>query len=287
MGSPYAIEPPALISFSGGRTSAYMLKQILDCHGGILPDDIHVVFANTGKEREETLRFVHECATRWGVRVRWLEWRKRKGEIAHRFEEVGFNSASRSGEPFEALIRDKSYLPNSVMRFCTIELKIRTMGWFMQSLGYERWNNIVGLRYDEPHRVSKSKVNKDRWDTLTPLFDAKITKRDVGVFWDQQHFDLGLLPFEGNCDGCFLKARPKLYEVERIAPGTLQWWADMEALASEISNKPSGARFRLAHPYSELIQSVRRQPDLFRDAMDEDEIEMDAECGTWCQGEAP
>ncbi len=60
-GNPYLITGPALISFSGGRTSAYMLWQILAAHGGQLPDDVHICFANTGKEREETLRFVHEC----------------------------------------------------------------------------------------------------------------------------------------------------------------------------------------------------------------------------------
>lgn len=71
--SPFYITGPALISFSGGRTSAYMLFMILCAHGGVLPDDVYVVFANTGKEREETLRFVHEVEVRWGVRVWWIE----------------------------------------------------------------------------------------------------------------------------------------------------------------------------------------------------------------------
>jgi 3'-phosphoadenosine 5'-phosphosulfate sulfotransferase (PAPS reductase)/FAD synthetase len=62
-----SIDGPALISFSGGRTSGYMLWHILDAYDGKLPDDVHVCFANTGKEREETLRFVHECGSRWGV----------------------------------------------------------------------------------------------------------------------------------------------------------------------------------------------------------------------------
>lgn len=75
MKSPYFIEGPALISFSGGRTSAYMLHQILHAHDGELPSDVVVTFANTGKEREETLRFVYECGIRWNCNIHWLEWR--------------------------------------------------------------------------------------------------------------------------------------------------------------------------------------------------------------------
>jgi len=278
--NPYFITGPALISFSGGRTSAYMLRMILDAHGGTLPDDVHVTFANTGKEREETLRFVHECATRWNVRVRWLEWRTRTGDVEGRFEEVGFNSASRNGEPFEGLIEAKSYLPNSVMRFCTDELKIKVMKHFMVSLGYARWTNIIGLRADEMHRVAKSRSRsdsgKERWVNALPLADAGVSVRDVTAFWMQQDFNLQLLPFEGNCDACFLKARPKLFEVERTAPGTLQWWADMETKA--------GATFRPEYGYQSLIEAVQRQGDLFLGAFDDDP-EMDAECGLWC-GEA-
>jgi 3'-phosphoadenosine 5'-phosphosulfate sulfotransferase (PAPS reductase)/FAD synthetase len=290
--NPYLITGPALISFSGGRTSAYMLKMILDAHGGTLPDDVHVCFANTGKEREETLRFVHECATRWGVRVRWLE---RASKLS--FEEVGHNSASRSGEPFNALLREKKYLPNAVTRFCTIELKIRTMKAFALSLGWAKWDNIVGLRYDEPLRVERAlfpkkkdgtpKRNRERWTTRCPLHSAKASNRDVRAFWRKQDFDLQLLPFEGNCDGCFLKAYPKLVEVERTRPGTLKWWAEAEAEAkakvTSITGKSSGAQFVTEYSYAQIADTVRRQPDMFANVFDDDP-EMDAECGTWCPG---
>ena len=53
-GDVYKIEGPACISFSGGRTSAYMLYKILQAWSGKLPDDVVVCFANTGKEMEET-----------------------------------------------------------------------------------------------------------------------------------------------------------------------------------------------------------------------------------------
>lgn len=317
--SPYLIEGPALISFSGGRTSAYMLKQILDAHGGTLPGDVHVVFANTGKEREETLRFVHDCATHWGVRVRWLEFRSRLTSlpIHERFEEVGFNSASRSGEPFETLILDKNFTPNATMRWCTAELKVRVMKWFMQSLGYKNWVNVIGLRHDEKHRVDKSrKPPKECWTNALPLDDAKISNRDVRTFWAEQPFDLQLLPFEGNCDACFLKARPKLWEVERTKPGTLQWWSDMEmeldrrnvervgpfrkaiyrvdqdengdditVLDRWVITWPPMNRFVTEYSYAELIRDVRTQPDLFAGGLFDNDPEMDAECGTWC-GEA-
>lgn len=57
---------PLLISFSGGRTSAFMTRVLVD----YLQDrERPVVFANTGKEREETLWFINECDKRWKLGV--------------------------------------------------------------------------------------------------------------------------------------------------------------------------------------------------------------------------
>ena len=66
MRDPFLCDGPTVVSFSGGRTSGLMLRRVLDAHGGTLPEDVHVVFTNTGKERPETLAFVAECA-RLGV----------------------------------------------------------------------------------------------------------------------------------------------------------------------------------------------------------------------------
>jgi 3'-phosphoadenosine 5'-phosphosulfate sulfotransferase (PAPS reductase)/FAD synthetase len=284
--TPYLITGPALISFSGGRTSAYMLRMILDAHGGTLPDDVHVCFANTGKEREETLRFVHECGTRWGVRVRWLEWRapadsKQKGM---RFSEIGYNSAARNGEPFKQLIQRKQYLPNSQMRYCTIELKIRVMRDFMKSLGFKNWTNATGLRADEMHRVWKTydrnDSGKERFRTFCPLATAGVTVRDVAAFWRKQDFDLALLPHEGNCDLCFLKGRGKRAELIRRFPAMADWWSKAEVEAK--CSMPSGARFD-ANESVEMLRTAVLAQDMFdlNEGSDPDD-EHDAECGTWC-----
>lgn len=80
--NPYRLDPPAVVSFSGGRTSGYMLWHILESFGGKLPEDVRVVFCNTGKERPETLDFVERCGQRWGVPIVWLEYRYDGSAIA-------------------------------------------------------------------------------------------------------------------------------------------------------------------------------------------------------------
>ena len=60
--SPYLLpDGNVQVCFSGGRTSAYMLYQILQTNGG-LPDRVEVTFQNTGREMPQTLDF---CGRGW------------------------------------------------------------------------------------------------------------------------------------------------------------------------------------------------------------------------------
>jgi 3'-phosphoadenosine 5'-phosphosulfate sulfotransferase (PAPS reductase)/FAD synthetase len=277
--SPYRIEGPALISFSGGRTSAYMLHEIVCAYDGVLPDDVHITFANTGKEREETLRFVYECGSRWNVRIRWLEWR----DTTDGFEEVGFNSASRDGEPFKRLIDKKKRLPNWKERWCTQYLKVRTMTDFAKSLGLapNTYREVVGLRYDEGHRIFKgiARSEKDGRQVIWPLSKAKITKPDVMAFWATQPFDLGLKSWEGNCDLCFLKGRGIRKAIILDDPSRADWWAEQETLHK---GKQERGWFDKRDSIAGLVAEVRRSPGLF-ESIDDDE--HDAECGLHCAAE--
>lgn len=60
MTDPFKITEPTLISFSGGRTSAYMLWRVLQSNSG-LPADAVACFANTGKEDPATYQFIKDC----------------------------------------------------------------------------------------------------------------------------------------------------------------------------------------------------------------------------------
>lgn len=61
--NPYVMHGKTVVSFSGGRTSAYLLRQVLDNNDD--PSDLLVLFANTGKEHPATLDFVQDCADCW------------------------------------------------------------------------------------------------------------------------------------------------------------------------------------------------------------------------------
>jgi 3'-phosphoadenosine 5'-phosphosulfate sulfotransferase (PAPS reductase)/FAD synthetase len=233
------------IAFSGGRTSAFMLYKILEAHGGKLPADVLVCFQNTGREMPATLDFVRDCGAAWGVHIHWMEYRHTLG-VGPSFDIVSHNSASREGEPFEQLLRAKSYLPNPVSRFCTIELKIRTQKRFLRSLGWTHWTNAVGLRADEPKRVERAtdheRTKKDRWHNICPLSEASIQEHDVFAFWKKQPFDLQLKGrWEGNCDGCFLKNRGAISRMMRDYPGRMHWWQNQEAVERGAGR---GAQFR-------------------------------------------
>jgi hypothetical protein len=272
MSNPYKIVEPTCINFSGGRTSAYMLHKVLQAGGGQLPNEAIVCFANTGKEDEATLRFVDRCSKEWGVDIHWLEYR----DADPAFEKVSFETASRNGEPFEALIRKRQYLPNPVTRFCTAELKIRTIHKYLKSLGWDHNESMdwIGMRADEQRRAAKI-ADKSR----IPLVADGVTKETVGEFWKNQTFDLELpningVTYHGNCDLCFLKGGSQVLSLITEKPERAVWWAKMEALA--LASKPSGAVFRSdRQSYDSMLKFSADQKDMF----DQNEETIACFCG--------
>jgi len=280
--SPYHLEHrPAVINFSGGRSSAFMLYHILDHYDGALPPDTEVVFCNTGKEREETLAFVERCAREWAVPIVWLEFCYRPEAAGgardprYHVREVDFASASRHGEPFAQLTQAKAMLPNPTMRFCTSELKVQTVArWMRRFRDQPVFTNYLGMRFDEPRRVHQALFEACR--VAYPLFDAQVKLRDVLAFWSQHPFDLALQHAQGNCDLCFMKGHTKLIALMRADPDQAAWWIDQEAsvLASpgrRRRDSPS-ATFSKRFSYQELLDVAGQGGDplpLFKFGADE------------------
>lgn len=266
MRDPFKIDGPTCISFSGGRTSAYMLWRVLQSNGG-LPADAKVIFANTGKEEEATLRFVRDCAENWSVPITWVEYAD-----AGAFKVTSFDAASREGQPFEAVIKQRNgMLPNQVTRYCSSELKTRTMHRFLRAQGWDEWDTLIGIRADEPRRVAKFRANPSpetkSEEVRMPLAEAAITKHAVSTFWRSMPFDLelpnvgGITP-AGNCDLCYLKPAARVMSLIAEKPSRATWWIAQEERAKATATTAMGARFADDRPgYAAMLQAVSDQVD--------------------------
>lgn len=212
-----------LISFSGGETSGYMLWWLLTHKQDEY--DFTVLFANTGRENNETLDFVKRCGDHFGVDIVWLEAvinpQYRKG-TKHKI--VTYETATRNQDwkvrqdtPYEMMIK-KYGLANISSRISTRELKERPIHSYMKSIGYKlgSYDTFIGIRVDEFDRMS---AEKGRYSLMYPLIKWKpVTKPQINFWWSVQPFRLELQGWEGNCVTCYKKSIKKLTKIMQDDP---------------------------------------------------------------------
>jgi hypothetical protein len=220
-----------VVLFSGGRTSAFLAKYIKE---NPKYKNCIFVFMNTGKEREETLLFADKCDKKFNLNLVYLEAsinnEKGKGTT---YKIVDFETASRNGEPFEAML-SKYPLPNNMASNCTRELKQRPIDAYLRD-NYKDFDiiRIVGIRADEAHRKS---VNAETEKVIYPLCDEiKVDSKFIRTWWEKQSFDLQLKDYEGNCDLCFKKSLKKRLTIIKENPNVADWWLKMEKKYSSES----------------------------------------------------
>ena len=255
------------ISFSAGETSAWMTYFLLKVKYKCVWDDklqlhvgfdegtdeiVHVIvtFANTGQENEETLVFAKKCDEYFGFRTVWLECVTRfkvggiimnvidnldkalntnwfGSRLGTKYKVVNFETANRDGLVYESVIA-RYGIPNNANQFCTRELKLRPMTSYLRS---RKWKNktyysAIGLRVDEFDRI-----NKDRKELMLfyPAISIKpMTKPQINGFWALQPFRLKLKGYQGNCEWCFKKHDPKLWQLAKETPEIFDFPIAME-----------------------------------------------------------
>jgi hypothetical protein len=215
-----------LVSFSGGETSAYMAQWLWRNRRDEY--EMIFVFANTGQENEETLRFVQRCSVFFGFPVVWVE---AKVNPIHRkptlHKVVDFLTADRDGRPYEDVIK-KYGIPNQMFKHCTRELKEAPIHSYAKSIGWKDYYTAIGIRLDEMDRQNSK---KDALRLLYPLIrnDMRpMTKAKINFWWSQQPFRLELKGYQGNCVWCWKKSDPKLYQIAKENPHAFDFPGKME-----------------------------------------------------------
>lgn len=243
--------PKLLVSFSGGRSSALM-AHLVKKHWSDLYD-LRFVFANTSFEHQDTLRFVDAVDREFGLGVIWLEAvanhteRKSSG---HRV--VDFHTAARDGEVFRDSVA-KYGLPNRTFKSCTRELKLNAIKSYTRSIGWLDHLTAVGIREDEPKRISPTASQQRIIYPLATIWPTD--KQDVLAFFEDFEWDLAIPEHMGNCRACFQKSDRKLAAVYRDDPAAFDFVADLERDYSHVGpNNRLGPRkfFRLERSSADM-----------------------------------
>lgn len=252
------------ISFSGGRTSGFMAKWCID---NWKDDELVFIFANTGKEREETLEFINKCDKHFNMNLVWIEYDPQKEHGKKNwYKVVDFETASRNGEPFEKYIA-KERIPNAAYPNCSGRLKSLPMHNFIKhELKWENYSTAIGIRYDERHRVNWETAKRENW--IYPLItDIRVDKKYIRNWWDKQDFDLELKDYEGNCDMCWKKSKRKLMTLILEQPNLINWWDEMETKYG----KGDYHFFRNNESAKDLIEEANNS--VFNKVLDEHELD--------------
>lgn len=246
-----------LVSFSGGQTSAYMAK-MLKKHS---KNSLIFVFANTGQEKEKTLKFVDRVDKAFGLGVVWVEADVKPKGVGTKHRIVSFETASRNGEPFEAVVA-KYGISNKAYPHCTRELKLAPIHDYMRTVAGRDYQTAIGIRADEYRRV------RNKAGIVYPLADYWITsKEDVNEFWNRQPFALGLEEHQGNCIWCWKKSLKKHFMLIEETPEIFDFPRKMEMLYGKV-RCPEGRRVffrenRSTEDLFELHQNMGDIPPLF------------------------
>jgi len=257
-----------LVSFSGGLTSAYMTWKLKRASRNKLV----VVFANTGQENEKTLMFVDKVDKVFDLGVVWVEADVKPKGIGTKHRIVDFETASRNGEPFEAVMAQYG-ISNKAYPHCTRELKQAPIHSYMKSLGVE-YQTAIGIRADEYRRVGK----KAR--IVYPLADYWIVdKEEVNEFWSRQPFSLGLEEHQGNCKWCWKKSLKKHFMLIAETPEIFDFPRKMEAFYGKV-RCPEGRRvfFRENRSTDDLFALKEAGAGRLLNAFD-----VDAGCSESCE----
>jgi hypothetical protein len=212
-----------IVSFSGGRTSAYLvhlMEQKRKNEGW----DVEYVFMDTGAEHPKTYEFIKKCVDYFGIELTVLKTViNQEMGIGPTFKVCTLDSIGWDLSVFKEMTKKygNPYIPGG--NFCTDKLKTVTFNKYIKSKGlrdggFKTW---LGIRYDEPRRIKEKKNIKYLAEIST------MEKMDIVGWWDQQDFDLDIDEHLGNCVFCIHKAPTKIALAQRDEPDLAVEWNKM------------------------------------------------------------
>ena len=214
-----------VVSFSGGRTSAYLCSLIKKMH-----TDAVFVFMDTGAEHPATYDFVRQCNNYFGLNLVCLRAKVSQEQgIGVGYEIIDIADIGHNLNVWRDML-EKYSTPYVHGAFCTKNFKTTPFEKYANNLwGRGNYHTILGIRVDEPKRLKP----RNGFSYLADISDFE--KQDVLDWWAKMPFNLQIPEHLGNCVFCIKKG------VNKIALAA----KDEPKLASEFMKVVEGKEVKL------------------------------------------
>ncbi|PSX01650.1 phosphoadenosine phosphosulfate reductase domain-containing protein [Photobacterium angustum] len=211
-----------VVSFSGGRTSAYLVH-LMEIARKKLGWRVKYIFCDTGVEHPQTYVFIRNIVKFWGVDLIILRadvnpsLGQGNGYIQYEPKDLMNSEVMPPLEPFFSMMK-KYGTPNAFGAYCSERMKKDVADKYCKEHYGKKFVTWLGMRSDEPKRLKPKPGIKYLADLV------EVDKQDINDWWSRQLFDLQLEEQEGNCLFCIKKSTAKIALAAKQNPGHLQLW---------------------------------------------------------------
>ena len=202
-----------VVSFSGGRTSAYLVH-LMEEKRKEEGWDVKFIFMDTGAEHPATYQFIRDVVASTGIELTCLRtvFNPELGK-ANTYQIIPLSECKPDLQPWRDMLSKYSTPYNPSGAFCTDRMKLVPYTKYCnETFGREGYTTWLGIRADETKRLKP----REHVDYLASISD--FDKQDVFEWWDEQPYNLGIEDPLGNCVFCIKKGTNKIAIAERYEP---------------------------------------------------------------------
>ena len=218
-----------ILGLSGGKDSAALAVHMNQRHPEL---NIEYFFTDTGYELKETYDFLNKLKTRLDKPIHYINPRNSFDYFLKKYN---------------------NFLPSATARWCTIEMKLKSMeAWLKPALDDgQEIITYVGIRYDERGRVGYKPTN-DLIKAKFPFIEDCIDKD--GVMEILESSGLGLPDYykwrsRSGCTFCFFQKRSEWIGLKENHPDA---WEHAKSLEKEATENASAFTWIKDMPLTEL-----------------------------------
>ena len=222
-------ETKHILGLSGGKDSAALAVHMNKKY----PDlNIEYFFTDTGYELKETYDFLNKLKTRLDKPIHYINPRNSFDYYLKKYN---------------------NFLPSATARWCTIEMKLKSMeAWLKPALDAgQQIITYVGIRYDERGRIGYKPTN-DLIKAKFPFIEDCVDKD--GVMEILESSGLGLLDYykwrsRSGCTFCFFQKRSEWIGLKENHP---EAWEHAKSLEKQATDNVSAFTWIKDMPLTEL-----------------------------------